>query len=773
MSMLTIDVIDTEEKFRALHQEWNALVDRYEAASIILTHEWLMAYCEHLNAGRLLQIIAVRDGGALIGAAPLLLETIKWRGFQVRQLVLMSHPISYNARSDFIVPERREEVLRAIAAYLQRINREWDVCVLDSLPEESQALPLLPSVCRQEGLRVCEPERYWALHYVPVQGTWGEYLHRFPKKARKQLEREEKRFDKLGVSIKQLYETPVDVAKGVVAHFDLETKSLKQGKLDYTPLDERTRAYQLAVMTSLASARQGLVVTLSIDGCVVATALVGRYRKALWLLSSMFDPKYEQGYPGHMVRRKILEYAWEHGYEQVDMNGYGWHLERWGTVGRSCYRLFVYSSSVYGQFLYACREAILPMARKTVPFLSILSSRSQSAKPGDRGIQKLNVDVIQTSEEFQQFKNQWNDLVGRYAAASVMLTHEWLMAYYNYFGAGKAFRVITVHAGKRLIGAAPLLLETIKWRGLPVRQLVLMSHPISANVRSDFIISERREEVLQAIVSQLRSMRHEWDVCVLDSLPEESRALPLIPAACREAKLLVTDPERYWMLHYVPVEGTWDDYMKGHSQHSRGHLRREERALQRLGVPEVIFHESPRGIAEGVETFIDLETRSLKHNKKDYTPLDQQTRTYFQALFTSLASMDRALVAVLQVDGCPAAAILVARYGKTLWDLSSVYDPKFEKGYPGHMIRKALLKYAWDHGYGWVDLNGYGGHLQRWCTVGRPCYRLFLYSPSVYGSMLYAMREVILPAARKVAPFLPILSSRSQATLPGDRGIES
>lgn len=387
MRMLTVDVIDTQEKFLALEREWNALVDRYAAASIVLTHEWLLAYCEYLNAGRLLRIITVRDGGELIGAAPLVLETIPWRGLSVRQLVFMSHPISNNVRSDFIVPERREEVLRAIAAHLQRTTREWDVCVLDSFPEESQALPLLPAACRQVNLRVCEPERYWVVHYVPVQGAWEAYLNGLSKKSRQHLQREEKKFAQLGVASSLFLETPADVVKGMANYFDLEIRSLKQNKSSYTPLDERTRAHQEALMRALASANHGLVVRLDINGRAVATLLAARYRKVLCCFSSMFDPEFESGYPGHMIRKTVLNYAWEHGYEQVDLNGYGWHLQRWGTVGRSCYRLFIYSNTTYGRFLYATRECVLPAVRKHAPFLSVLASRSQATRPGDRGLE--------------------------------------------------------------------------------------------------------------------------------------------------------------------------------------------------------------------------------------------------------------------------------------------------------------------------------------------------------------------------------------------------
>lgn len=390
----------------------------------------------------------------------------------------------------------------------------------------------------------------------------------------------------------------------------------------------------------------------------------------------------------------------------------------------------------------------------------------------------LKVDVVDTLEGFRTLEREWNLLVDQYEAANIFLTHQWLVAYCEYFvtdffGIPRSLRIITVRDGAELIGAAPLLLETIAWRGLPVRQFVLMSHPISNNVRSDFIFSKRREEIVQLIVTHLQRTRHEWDVCVLDSFPEESEALPLLPSACRRVNLLAREPERYWVLHYVPIQDTWEEYLARHSKHSRQHLKREEKQLQRMGTYDIEFLDDPQDVTVGVEIFFDLETKSRKQNKSDYTPLDGRTRAYIRALFLALASINRAVIAVLRVDGRPAAAILAVRYRHILWDLTSNYDPEFETGHPGHMSRKMLLKYACDHGYKQYDMNGYGAHLQRWCTIGRPCYRLYIYSNSVYGRLLYALRESVLPMLRKAAPFLSILASRSQATRSGDRGIES
>src|SRR5947209_17193685 len=55
----------------ALRTEWNALLDRCERATVFQTWEWNQAWWRAFGRGKRLRLLEVRDGGELVGLAPL------------------------------------------------------------------------------------------------------------------------------------------------------------------------------------------------------------------------------------------------------------------------------------------------------------------------------------------------------------------------------------------------------------------------------------------------------------------------------------------------------------------------------------------------------------------------------------------------------------------------------------------------------------------------------------------------------------------------------
>ena len=74
---MRVELIDDTERFRALRQEWDELLEQSAADCLFLTWEWLYPWWTHCADGRKLCLLAVRDGGDLIGVAPLAVSP--WR----------------------------------------------------------------------------------------------------------------------------------------------------------------------------------------------------------------------------------------------------------------------------------------------------------------------------------------------------------------------------------------------------------------------------------------------------------------------------------------------------------------------------------------------------------------------------------------------------------------------------------------------------------------------------------------------------------------------
>lgn len=354
---------------------------------------------------------------------------------------------------------------------------------------------------------------------------------------------------------------------------------------------------------------------------------------------------------------------------------------------------------------------------------------------------------------------EWDALVKASPASSVFLTYAWLTACWTFLAPGRRLRVLLIRRHGRLVGGLPLAEERTRLRGLPVRKLLLLTDPVTTNVRSDLVAPENSSECLDAVIHYLRSRRSSWDVLHLDSLPATS------PLLTSRNFFRMASPEKYWVLHRLAVTGSWEEYLAGQTTHFCEHYRRERAKLVRLGSVVAEFAESPQAVAAALEIFFRIEAASGKQKRDDYTPLQGPLRQYYYKLFYNLAASGYALIATLTLDGQPIASILAAQLNGIIYTLNDVFDQRFRKQYAGHYLRGEMVRHAWQQGYQAVDFNGYGSHLQRWGTRGQPHYKLIAYSPSLYGGLLALYKQKLVPALRRCFP------APSAPHKPGDRGV--
>lgn len=155
-------------EFDSLREEWNALLFRSASASVTLTWEWLRAWWTVYGTGRQLRVVLVRDGGRLIGAAPLSVRDAPVTRFRVlrfkrAELLASGEPPGHQIISDYIdwfaEPGRETDVVSAVLAQLDGAGAEWDEILLPDVPDESPVVVALRQCARARGWNVDELKR--------------------------------------------------------------------------------------------------------------------------------------------------------------------------------------------------------------------------------------------------------------------------------------------------------------------------------------------------------------------------------------------------------------------------------------------------------------------------------------------------------------------------------------------------------------------------------------------------------------------------------------
>ena len=148
-TQLSVSVIDTEQAFRALADDWNQLAIRCNS-SVFLRHEWFDAAWAWRQADAHLQIYVARQANQLVGILPLVRVEQK-EGFpKLRSLEFLTVPDTQTC--DLITEAKnRSLVVQAVCEALHNRRKEWDQLTLRYLNDTTSSLHELKAGFEKHG----------------------------------------------------------------------------------------------------------------------------------------------------------------------------------------------------------------------------------------------------------------------------------------------------------------------------------------------------------------------------------------------------------------------------------------------------------------------------------------------------------------------------------------------------------------------------------------------------------------------------------------------
>ena len=210
---------------------------------------------------------------------------------------------------------------------------------LPGLVEGTQALSLLPSICRELGL-ACTVEELDRAPFVSLPDSFEEYLERLTTKARHELRRKMRRAGELLPELAfRVTRTPGELANDLPSFVELHRKShpAKEAFMD----EAMATFFRDVAEGFLASGRLRLGF-LSTRGTDVASVFQFRTDGALLLYNSGYDPELRAAHPGLVLIARSIGQAVEEGCAEYDfLRGTERYKYDLGGVDRVVYRLTV------------------------------------------------------------------------------------------------------------------------------------------------------------------------------------------------------------------------------------------------------------------------------------------------------------------------------------------------------------------------------------------------------------------------------------------------
>jgi CelD/BcsL family acetyltransferase involved in cellulose biosynthesis len=340
---VTIEHIESADRFVAIRDEWNELLAASSAESPFLAWEWLNAWWTHLGGTRRLAVITVREGDQLIGVAPLCASRGRlpflWR------FELMGTGFAGSDYLDAFVRRGHESVaMRTLADYLLR----KDVALhLIRLPQNSWLSRIAPALT----------ESGWSVRlaadgfcpFIRLGGhTWDSFLatigpaHRAT--TRRRLRALERKFD---VRFEQVTDT--EARRSTLEKlFDFHRVRFgSHGTAFHTPA---LRAFHLDVTERLQSAGILRLFTLYLNNAVAAVMYGISFKGRFYFYQHGYDPQFQSQGVGRAVLDLSIRAAIGEGLDEFDLlYGGEAYKSAWTNEKRALARLDVFPAHAAGR----------------------------------------------------------------------------------------------------------------------------------------------------------------------------------------------------------------------------------------------------------------------------------------------------------------------------------------------------------------------------------------------------------------------------------------
>jgi len=368
----------------------------------------------------------------------------------------------------------------------------------------------------------------------------------------------------------------------------------------------------------------------------------------------------------------------------------------------------------------------------------------------------LRVTAIETEQAFEELRAEWTHLLQESSSDTVFLTWEWAMSWWTSYGSGKRLYILKVEDDGRLIALAPLYRST--WRPLGIlayRRLHLIGDGSWDSDYLDFIATtgdERR--AVQAIVTFLLDHRREWDILLLNEIPQCSENLKLLRDQLRQHA-------RFWIetevgCTYAPLPTDWHDYLKGLKPRMRTKIRSLTTRLEQGFSVRFDCCEQPDELPERFDSLFNLHHQRWQGKSQDGVFGSAAKRQFYKEIARRLLAAGWLRFYSLAVDGCYVAHEYCLEYQNRLFLLQEGFDPRWEEHGVGNVLRAYVFRDCINRKVvGYDFLGGITAHKLSWGGTPKTSVRLTVALPGVKTRLLFGLQRARALTVRGLKSILP------------------
>jgi CelD/BcsL family acetyltransferase involved in cellulose biosynthesis len=299
---------------------------------------------------------------------------------------------------------------------------------------------------------------------------------------------------------------------------------------------------------------------------------------------------------------------------------------------------------------------------------------------------KMKIIAINDEQGFDQLSDIWNQLLVAYEQATIHSTFQWLRIWWDHYRGNRDLLILVARDGEQTLGIAPFAVSTsTAVKGLADQRTIQWLGQGSSDY-GDFIVPERHDQVMAAVVDHLLEIRSSWDRIDLRETREDSPNLAAFLAAAAAAGLICDTRESTICLQ-AGTDISWDDYYGRVRAKFRSDVRRRLAKLEQIGPVELVRHDTA-----DEALWEDLLAVNEKHfdekNKQDLT----RNLEFLKDIADGLGARRWLDISLLKVGGDTAAYNIGFRFGGVVYHWKVGFDPDYYKYSPGRLLIRFLLE---------------------------------------------------------------------------------
>ncbi|HET8945395.1 MAG TPA: GNAT family N-acetyltransferase, partial [Candidatus Polarisedimenticolia bacterium] len=212
------------------------------------------------------------------------------------------------------------------------------------------------------------------------------------------------------------------------------------------------------------------------------------------------------------------------------------------------------------------------------------------------------VETISDPNRLADLAPEWDALAADAGLDHPFLTHDWVSAWWEAFGAGRSLHVLVVRDAGRAVAIAPLMRGRTRFCGLPLTSLETIGNDHTP--RNGILALPGRDDAWEALWETLSRRGRGFQLLLLRQLPADSPTLLAMKRLGRDSGWLEGRWPSLESPYLRPSGAEFNAYLNTLSSKYRAYLRNKERRAEKLGetVVETITSEADLegALADGV-----------------------------------------------------------------------------------------------------------------------------------------------------------------------------